>query len=220
MNKAILTVLTALALPTAGWCGPAPKKPAPAPKAAPPAIDIRQWPAFKGAVVKEQFFLSGKEIMAMAGPAGVKPEETAALKGLGGLQVITYTIGVDIAPAKLMGFYEPKLLGAGYKLMLKHMDDPDDDEPDAVGIYTHPTGGFFVIAVGTDDEAKTKTFELTLLSIRGDFGSLAGLAGKIPGLGDPSHLGALGSLISPKPTPPPAPAAPPAVAPVVPDPNR
>ena len=71
-------------------------------------------------------------------------------------------------PAKVIEFYEPRVLAAGYKLMSKDLSDPED----ADAVYTGPNG-ILVLTVDNPDQGAR---EVEIVSVQGDLGGLAALS--------------------------------------------
>jgi hypothetical protein len=201
VRTTLLTVLTTLTVASAAWCGPKPaaNKPA-APAVAAPKIDIRQWPAFQGAVSIREAFLDGPTIAGIL--PKVSPKERAALEKLRGLQIKSYRLNPEHTARAVFAFYEPKVLAAGYKSLMKDTGEgDDDDELTAVAIYAHPGGGLLVIALDGDEDSKGKSISLDIVSVAGTLSSLADL-GKIQGLAGLAGAAGKGPA-APKPAPAP-----------------
>jgi hypothetical protein len=162
-------------------------------------LDLGKLPVYPGAQLTQQVSLTGDQIASLTSAA---PEAARAnLAKLTGIQVLSYRLAKNAVPKNVLAFYEPRILGAGYKVMMKNFEEGED----STYIFTGPNNALLIVSVSTDDDDP----ELEMVSVRG---SLAGLSG-LSGLG---ALGALGQMPASGKTAPVAPAAP--VAPSAPKP--
>lgn len=144
-------------------------------------LDIQKWPLYSGAELIRQVTLGGDQIASLAG--GVPPEAKAKLAKLMDVVVLGYKLPGSTDLKKVIAFYEPRALAAGYKLLVKELGDPEDDEDEATAVFTGPEGGILVITASEEGKAKTK--ELEIVHVHGDLKGLAGLGALKDKLGTP-----------------------------------
>jgi hypothetical protein len=137
-------------------------------------IDILRWPAYQGATLLQQVSLSAREIQALAkhGPA----EARAHLRGLKQVVVAEYRLasGTELMP--VVAFYEPRVLAAGYKTLVKDFSEPDEVSV----VYTGPGDHFVVISVEREGEGGGT---LEIVAVEGPLGSLAGVGDAMKSIG-------------------------------------
>jgi hypothetical protein len=148
-----------------------PSKPAKQSKPTPPAdwLEIRNWPAYPGAELVNQVFLSGDQLKQLAGQ--VPPDAQPHLRGLKQAAILGYRLAETAVIKDVIAFYEPRVLAAGYKLLQKDLSEPGE----ASAAYTGPNGGTLVITVESEGEPGRL---LQIVSVKGSIGGLAGL-GKV-----------------------------------------
>jgi len=159
-------------------------------------LDITTWPAFEGATLTTEVNVDGEQLKQMgdAIPADAKPI-------LGKLQFVNvrgYRLPKGADPKKVVAFYEPRVLAAGYKVLVKDFSEPGEG---GSAVYTGPGGAILVLDVGDDGEQ-----ELEIVSVLGDIKSLSAL-GALKGLHDPKEKPVKGpKKVAPQPAPKPDPA--------------
>jgi hypothetical protein len=185
-TPSLAALAATLAVSAALPCGaqPAPNRPArpakPAKLAKPaPAdwLEIRNWPAYPGAEVVQQVFLSGEQLKQLAGQ--IPPEAQPYLRGLKQAAILGYRLPETTVIKDVIAFYEPRALAAGYKLLSKDLSDPGE----ASAAYVGPHGGTLVVSV--DSEGDTGRL-LEIVSVKGPIGGLAALGKAMKKGGGPS----------------------------------
>jgi hypothetical protein len=157
---ALATAVPCSAKPATNGAPPAKAKPAA------PRLDILKWPVYQGAELVEQVTLSESQLKAMASkiPAG----EQMHLRELKQVTVLTYRLPATVAAKDVIAFYEPRVLGAGYKVFSKDLSDPGDVST----MYAGPKENFLVLSLENEgDSGRT----LEIVSIEGPLSSLASL---------------------------------------------
>jgi hypothetical protein len=146
-----------------------PAKPAKLAKPAPPAdwLEIRNWPAYPGAELVKQVFLSGEQLKQLAGqaPSDAQPH----LRGLKQAAILGYRLAETAVIKDVIAFYEPRVLAAGYKLLQKDLSEPGE----ASAAYVGPNGGTLVVTVESEGEPGRL---LEIVSVKGAIGGLAALS--------------------------------------------
>jgi hypothetical protein len=129
-------------------------------------VDIRKWPAYRGAELVQQVFLSAEQLKALSGQ--VPPEARLHLRGLKQVAILDFRLP-DAAVAKdVIAFYEPRALAAGYKLLLKNLSDPGEEE----AVYVRPNVGTLVVSLESEGENHR---QVEIVSVKGPLGSLVAL---------------------------------------------
>jgi hypothetical protein len=163
-------------------------------------LDLGKLPVYPGAQLTQQVSLTGDQIASLASAA---PEAARAnLAKLTGIQVLSYRLAKNAVPKKVLAFYEPRILDAGYKVMMKDLEEAEE----STYVFSGPSNGLLVVSVSTDDDDP----ELEIVSIRGSLAGLSGLAGlgALGALGQMPEAGKPASGAAPAPKPGDAPAAP------------
>jgi hypothetical protein len=175
-----------LALTAALPCGaqPAQNRPARSAKPAAPAkpapsdwLEIRKWPAYPGAELVQQVFLTGEQIKQLAGQ--VPPDVQPYLRDLKQAAVLGYRLSQTAVIKDVIAFYEPRVLAAGYKVLVKDLSDPGD----ASAAYTGPHGGTLVVSVDSEGEPGRL---LEIVSVKGSLAGLVALGKAMEKGGSPS----------------------------------
>ncbi|HTE21354.1 MAG TPA: hypothetical protein VK689_23570 [Armatimonadota bacterium] len=191
MRTWLAALVVTLALGNAGYCGP--KSGNGNGDKAPHRLDIQKWPVYPGAKITQQVFLTGDQLAAMSqqAPAAERP----ALSKLAGVTVLAYKLPADSVAKRVIEFYEPRVLKAGYKIMVKDTSDPEEMS----AVYTGPEGGILVLHV---DNVQEGAREFEIVSVRGDIGGLAAL-GKLQQKASPPKAAPPAKVATPETAPEP-----------------
>jgi hypothetical protein len=109
-------------------------------------IDILRWPAYQGATLIQQVSMSAKEIEALG--AQVPADARGHLRGLKHVSVAAYRLPAGTPLRPIIGFYEPRVLAAGYKVLVKEFSDPAE----VSAVYTGPGDRVLVLSAERDRE--------------------------------------------------------------------
>jgi hypothetical protein len=183
MKNQIIALAAALSLTGAGYAqaaqatgsGPAAK---PAAKAPAGSLDISAWPVFPGSTLVQQVSMDRAQLTALQ--EQIPGEVREALSKLLGLQVLEYRLPANAVANRLVEFYEPRALAAGFKVMIKSMEAAHE----ANAIYTLPAGGLLVLNAQTPAKGE-RTLQIVL--VQGELAGLSalaglkGLSGRMPG---------------------------------------
>jgi hypothetical protein len=144
-------------------------------------LDLGKLPVYPGAELTQQVSLTGEQIASLTSAA---PEAARAnLAKLTGVQVLGYRLAKNAVAKNVLAFYEPRILGAGYKVMMKDQQEGKE----VTGVFSGPNNSLVVVSIST-----AGTPELEIVSVQGSLAGLAGLANLeslqelAPGAGKPA----------------------------------
>jgi hypothetical protein len=149
-------------------------------------VDIRKWPVYTGAKLVQEVHVGGDQLNAFAGNKEIPPDARKALEKLLDVVVLGYQLPDRAEPRGVIDFYEPRILAAGYKMMVKDFSDPKDSS----AVYTSADGGLLVLSVENEDPEDG--YKLEIVSVQGNLKDISKLG----------VLGKLGGAAAPKAPPP------------------